>query len=480
MDTSIRSRTDATALPRLVVAGTGSGVGKTTVATGLMAALADRGLRVQAFKVGPDFIDPSYHRLATGRPAVNLDVYFHGRDGVRRLLRRYGEGRDAAVIEGVMGLFDGQEPTSLAASTAEVAQVTESPVLLVLDAWGLAASAAAVVHGFASLVPDVHVAGVVLNRVGSPRHADLVRAALAAHGLPPVLGHLPADPALGRAERHLGLVPVAELADAAEHLERLRRAVAEGIDVEAVLARMRAAPPVPPTPGEDDRTVGARRAARAARAVRATVAYAWDEAFHFYYETSLDALRRLGAKLVPVSPLRDSRLPPEADGLYLGGGFPEVYATRLAENRAFLAALRTFTGPILAECGGLMLLARALTDGAGGRHEMAGRIPAEVAMGDGGFGYGEGELLVDTVLGPAGTRLRGHEFHRSVVVAGRPGALRIRRPGRPAIVDGFAEPLLLATYLHVDLAAHPEACRHFLALAAGDRRPGTGPARGES
>jgi cobyrinic acid a,c-diamide synthase len=368
---------------------------------------------------------------------------------------------DVGVIEGVMGLFDGKTPgSSLFGSSAEMARWTKTPVLLVVNAAGVANSAAAIVKGFATLARGVRIAGVLFNRVGSDRHYRLLSDALAAYRLPPAVGYLPRAAEIERPSRHLGLVPSMQQGDMAEYLGRLAGLVEQTVDLDAVLALARSAEPL-----------AAHKVLPAARSLPSvTVAYAYDAAFHFYYAAGLRTLERLGARLVPFSPLQDKTLPQGSQVLLLGGGFPELYAQELAANTPLLSEVRGFAGPVYAECGGMMYLSRSLTDQSGTRFLMVGRVPADVEMQDRlqALGYGEARLLVPSILGPAGAVLRGHEFHWSRLTGGTPFALEIRKNGRPTTVDGFAEGNLLASYFHVDFAAHPKAARAL--LAAGVRR----------
>jgi cobyrinic acid a,c-diamide synthase len=347
---------------RLVVAGTHSGAGKTTVATGLVAALRRTGHRPRAAKVGPDFIDPGYHALASGFPPRNLDAWLCGPDAVPSLAARAAAGGDVLVIEGVMGLFDGASDGSVS-STADVARLLDAPVLLVVDASALSDSVAALVHGYATYQPDLRLAGVILNQVGSAGHETLLREALA--GSPtPVVGALPRDDAFRWRDRHLGLIPVAEQpGQVGAALDRLADAIAVHVDLAAVMAVAESAPrrstsPVPlPPPGPPIR-----------------VAVAAGAAFTFTYTDTLDALVAAGAEIVPFDPLSAERLPAAIDGLLIGGGFPEVHGTQLAANVPLLADLRDQVAhglPAWAECGGLLLLARTL-DGC----PLAGVLPA--------------------------------------------------------------------------------------------------------
>ena len=438
--------------PRLVVAGTSSGVGKTTVATGLMSALAGRGLVVGAAKVGPDFIDPGYHALAVGRPSRNLDAWMCGPEAVPALAGRAAAGADVLVVEGVIGLFDGSaDPAGPAASTAQVAGLLGAPVVLVVDAAAVGASVAAMAHGFATFDPATPLAGVILNRVGSDSHEALLRSALEPTGVP-VLGALRRSPEYAWRDRHLGLVPVVEQPDGVRRsIAALAAAVVRDCDVDATLALARSAPAL---------QVDDPPAARAQG--HAVVAVARGPAFSFTYPDNLEALAEAGAELVPFDPLVDDRLPEGVAGLYAGGGFPEVFAAGLAANRPLLDDVGAKVGGGLttwAECGGLLWLARSL-DG----HALAGVVAAEGRMTDRlTLGYRRATVRAASPLGPAGVALRGHEFHYSVLDppgdaldwSGRAGGGRC----------GFAGPNLLASYIHVHLGADPSPAERFVAAA---------------
>jgi cobyrinic acid a,c-diamide synthase len=445
------------------VAGTSSGVGKTTFATGLMAALRRRGVAVASAKVGPDFIDPGYHSLATGRPGRNLDAWLCGAGTVGPLAARAAAGADVLVVEGVMGLFDGAAgehgPAPLA-STAQVAALLDAPVVLVVDASAMSGSVAALVHGFATFSPAVRVAGVVLNRVGGDSHQNMLRAALAPLGVP-VLGVLRRDDALSWRDRHLGLVPVVEApAAVGGALERLAGAVAMGCDLDRLLRLAASSPTVSVAPPPEARRSGSAR-----------VAVLGGRAFAFTYPDNLELLQQAGAELVPVDPEADRRLPPGVTALYAGGGFPEVFAAGLAANRPLLDDVRRRVGAGMvtwAECGGLLWLSRSL-DG----HPMAGALAVDGRMTPRlTLGYRRARTTVDTPLGRASTALRGHEFHYSAV---EPGGAALRWHGRDGEGGGgFASPTLLASYLHVHLASDPRLAERFVAAAeraAGRRAP---------
>jgi cobyrinic acid a,c-diamide synthase len=439
-----------------VVAGTASGVGKTTVATGLMAALRRRGLTVASAKVGPDFIDPGYHALATGRPARNLDAWLCGAQAMGPLAARAGEDADILVVEGVMGLFDGAADTTAAtASTAEMAALLDAPVVLVVDAAGLSGSVAAVVHGFRSWDLTVEVAGVVLNRVAGDSHEAMLRAALAPVGVP-VLGVVRRDPRLRWRDRHLGLVPVVEDEPGVRRsLDALADVVDHDCDLDAVVALARSAP-----------SVTVADVPRARPSGRARVAVVGGRGFSFTYPDNLELLAEAGAELVPLDPETDRRLPEHIDAVYAGGGFPEVYATTLAANRPLLddvargvaAGLTTW-----AECGGLLWLARSM-DG----HAMAGAIDADAHMTERlTLGYRRAVSAVDTPLAPAHTELRGHEFHYSVIDPPGDALAWEGRHGRGRA--GFASSRLLASFLHLHLGSRPEQAERFVALASGNQ-----------
>jgi cobyrinic acid a,c-diamide synthase len=435
----------------VVVAGTHSGVGKTTVATGLMRALAARGLRVASAKVGPDFIDPSYHRVATGRPGRSLDAWLSGEELLPSLAAAGAEGTDVLVVEGVMGMFDGSAEPGCDGSTAAVARLLDAPVLLVVDASAMSGSVAAVVHGFCTFDPSARVAGVVLNRVGGDGHAALLREALAPLGVP-VVGAVYEDAALAWRERHLGLVPVVESPlEVAAAVERLGAVIERACDVDAVIALARAAP---------RRSVLAPPAARFAGLAR--VALASGPAFSFTYPENLQLLAGAGAELVPFDPLADPALPEGCSALYAGGGFPEVFAASLGANAPLHADVRAQLDRgmlVWGECGGLLWLCRSL-DGA----RMVGAVAADARMTDRlTIGYRTAVTQVPSPFGPPGTVLRGHEFHRSTV---SPTGAALTLEGRFGRGEGgFASPRLFASYLHQHLAASPELASRFVALA---------------
>ncbi|MFH8564223.1 cobyrinate a,c-diamide synthase [Streptomyces sp. NPDC017988] len=442
---------------RLVIAAPSSGSGKTTVATGLMAAFTAAGLAVSPHKVGPDYIDPGYHALATGRPGRNLDAYLCGPDLIAPLFAHGSAGCDLAVVEGVMGMYDGAAGQGELASTAHVAKLLRAPVVLVVDASSQSRSVAALVHGFASWDPQVRVAGVILNKVGSDRHETLLREALEESGVP-VLGALRRVRQVRAPSRHLGLVPVAERqAEAVESIAALASQVREGCDLEALLALARSAPSLPG--GAWDPGAVPASASVAGRPPR--VAVAGGAAFTFSYAEHTELLTAAGAEVVPFDPLHDERLPEGTAGLVIGGGFPEVYAPELSANeplREAVAALARSGAPVAAECAGLLYLAREL-DG----KPMCGVLDAEARMSERlTLGYREAVAVSDGVLAAAGTRTRGHEFHRTVVEpgAGPAPAWGLHAPERR--VEGFVQGNVHASYLHTHWAARPDVARRFV------------------
>lgn len=426
-----------------------------------MAALRARGMKVAGAKVGPDFIDPGYHALATGRPGRNLDAWMSGAELIGPLAARAGAGAEVLVVEGVMGLFDGAAEDG-SASTAHVARLLDAPVLLVVDAASMSASVAAMVHGYATFDPAVRVAGVVLNRVGSDGHEVLLREALAPLGLP-VLGALRRDEAWAWRDRHLGLVPVAEHPEqVARSLAGLAAAIERSVDLDAVLGLARSAPPLVvgplPSPEPAGPLSGGGRSEGAAR-----IAVAGGPAFSFVYADNLEALEAAGAELLAFDPMRDRSLPEGATGLYAGGGFPEVFAAALAENGPLLDDVRRAAAAglaIWAECGGLLWLSRSL-DGA----RLAGVVAADAVMTDRlTLGYRRAVAVSDNPVLAPGQEVRGHEFHYSTIEpAGDAIDLRGRfGQGRA----GFATPTLLATYLHLHLAATPAVAHRFVHAAS--------------
>jgi cobyrinic acid a,c-diamide synthase len=444
-------------VPRVVVAAPRSGEGKTTVALGLMAALRRRGLGVQGYKVGPDYLDTGYQRYAAGPAGRNLDLFMMGDAAVVSALA--GGDADVAVVEGVMGLFDGHRDGVTPTSTAEVAKRIGAPVVLVVDASRLAASAGAIALGFATFDPDVRVAGVILNRWNPRRSRDAVEAAMARAGVE-VLGYLPVAADLKLPSRHLGLVVADELSAEVEAvMDRLGAHVEEHVDVDRVLELAGQAPVLEaPAAQAPPSRVESSPAARCPR-----IAVAWDDAFAFYYADNLALLRAHGAELEFFSPLEAVELP-GCDGLYLGGGYPELHAGGLSANvrlRRELHAALAAGLPAYAECGGLLYLCDSLTDLEGRRWPLVGAVPGHARMHERlqGMGYREARLQCDSLLGPAGTVVRGHEFHYSSCELDHARHAAYSIDGAP---EGYAAGDLFASYVHLHFAGYPALLEHWL------------------
>jgi len=446
-------------VPTLVVGAAHSGAGKTVVTLALIAALRRRGLRVQPFKVGPDYLDPSLLSWAAGRPCRNLDGWMVPAPHLLELFHRACRGADLALVEGVMGLFDGRTgapPNEDGASTAAVARLLDAPVLLVLDVQRTSRTAGAVAMGLARADPGLHLAGAVLNRVAGERHLAACAEGLVAAGVP-CLGHLDREAELALPERYLGLVSAAEAAPG----RRLRRALARaaaGLDLGPIVAAARPAAAPPPGPGLFP--------ARSLPA-RTRIAVAMDRAFHFYYRDSLDLLEAWGAELVPFSPLESPDLPP-AGGVLLGGGYPELFAAELSANLALRRALRRAARRgtlVYAECGGAMYASAGIEDADGRRHPMLGLWPVRVSLRRPGLTVGYRRVRGRRPSFLAGLELPGHEFHRSRV-RGRPASPAwtvLDQDGRP---EGHAAGRVVASYIHLHLGARPGLARAFVDACA--------------
>ncbi|MCI0438747.1 MAG: cobyrinate a,c-diamide synthase [Chloroflexi bacterium] len=444
----------------IVIGGTTSGVGKTTVSVGLTVAFARRGLKVQTFKVGPDYIDPSHLSAASGSPCRNLDTWLLPKEAVVELFRRAASRADVAVIEGVMGLFDGHSPDDDIGSTAEVAKLLDAPVVLVADASKVARSIAATVLGFKTFDPSLEIAGVVLNGVSGEGHLRFLKGPVEQAARVPIFGYLPKRDELKMPERHLGLIPTSEMGIPREFLDRLASAIEQTVDLDAILRRARDAR----KPSADGTLLFPQEAVTK----KVPVAIAQDRAFSFYYEDGLDLLRAWGAALVPFSPLADERLPDGIAGVYIGGGFPEIFARELSDNAPMKASLKQAAErgmPIYAECGGLMCLGESLTDFEGRRHTMAGLIPASSLMTRNhlSIGYRTVEALSDGPLLKRGESARGHEFHWSTLDAAPSdgcAAYSVREQGgRP---EGFRRGSVLASYIHLHMGSRPDLAPNFV------------------
>ncbi|ADL07089.1 cobyrinate a,c-diamide synthase [Thermosediminibacter oceani] len=442
----------------IMIAGTHSGSGKTTVSLGLMGAMAKRH-KVIPFKVGPDYIDTAYHRFACGNHSYNLDAFLLGEERLKALYAEKAECGELAIAEGVMGFFDGMDSTGFG-SSAHVAGLLSLPVILVVDASGMARSVSAMVKGFRDFDPGVRIAGVILNRVGGERHYALLKECIERDTGIPAVGFLPEDPEIALPERHLGLVPVWEMEGLKGKFERLFYHIERCVDLEKIWN-------ISADAGRVAFTLPQEEPVLAGEKVR--IALALDEAFNFYYRGGLELFENFGAELVPFSPLKDSALPEGASGIYIGGGFPEIFAGELSRNRPMLEAVKkaVLAGmPVYAECGGLMYLSRAIVDKEGRSFPMVEAFDMEAIMTGRlrRFGYARATVLKDNVLAERGTVLCGHEFHHSEVVGVvEDTSYLVEKPGgRGRWRCGFVRNNCLATYLHIDFYAYPELVRNFL------------------
>ncbi len=448
--------------PRILLAGDRSSSGKTTIVAGLLSALRSRGLQVQSFKVAMDYIDPSYHTWITGRACRNLDGYLMPENAVREIYSHASEGADVSVIEGVRGLYEGYDGDL--GSTAQIAKLLKVPVVFVVDARSITRSAAALVKGYMDFDPEVQIRGVILNKVGSERHASKARSEIERYAGVEVVGVIPRNDSMHLAMRHLGLVPVLEGKTRhegfEERLNRIREIVEEGLDIDRILEMAGEAEPLP------EQETDLYKKSDLGEGVR--IGLALDEAFNFYYRDNLEQMELSGAEVVPFSPVHDSALP-EVDGIYIGGGYPELYARDLSENQTMLNSLQRAHDrdvPIYAECGGLMYLARE-REWDGERHEMSGLVPGKTRRGNiRVVSYVHGRLAETCVLGPAGSKIMGHEFHHSEMVMDEDVkyAVRLERgTGIRGGWDGVVEGNMVASYAHIHSASYRGFPAEFIA-----------------
>ncbi len=442
----------------LVVAGTNSGCGKTTVSLGLMALFRRKGWIVAPFKVGPDYIDPGHHNRASGRASRNLDGWMLDKDYNRVCFENGVSGCDVAVVEGVMGLFDGFDGRSESGSTAQMAKWLDLPVVLVVNAKSMARSAAALVKGFEQFDPDLRFAGVIFNNVGSERHLSYLTEALEDHVGMPCLGGIPRTEGLAMPERHLGLVTDDEHGLTPERLDVLADVMERHIDLHRLFDA--SGPGVVPSKHRTSRdTIGSVR-----------IGVARDQAFCFYYPDNLDLLEGSGAELVFFSPLSDTELPDNLDGIYLGGGYPELFAERLSENRPLLAGIKAASErgmPIYGECGGFMALCRDIVDFDGNVWPMTGCFPFTARMLPKlrSLGYREVTFKEDTVIGKKGRVTRGHEFHYSAIDENPDvhTAYRVTpRNGESSVPEGYTVNRTLGSYIHLHFGSRPETASDFV------------------
>ncbi len=452
--------------PRIVIAGAHSGVGKTTVSTALCRSLHRRGLRVQTFKVGPDFLDPTYLSIASEKPCYNLDGWMCGKEYTLELFTRKSVNADISLIEGVMGLFDGASPDTSEGSTAEIARWLGAPVLLIVDAHGMSRSIAPLVKGYSEFDSRVKIAGVIANNSGSERHGIWMREALSSSSLPPLVGAVPRGAFRELPGRHLGLVTADADILSIKTLDALADTLEKFVSVDAILDWAKNAA---------DLNVESAVVEPAISRSAVRLGIARDKAFHFYYEDNLEALESHGCELVPFSPNEDKEIPDDLHGLYIGGGYPEEHVEALSRNVSMLESVRKFAGsgrPVYAECGGMMYLCEGLEIPDGKRYPMAGLLPAWCRMLDRRktLGYVEVTLAENSLWGVRGDKFRGHEFHYSELI-GDPGndtgwkkvyeMKHLRASG--VIPEGYQRGNILASYAHLHLASRPEAVKRFIA-----------------
>ncbi len=437
-----------THVPAFIVAGTSSGSGKTTIALGLMAAYKARGLRVQPYKCGPDFIDPGLHKLITGTVSRNLDLWMSGEEFTRSCFNKYLQDADIAIIEGVMGMFDGGQ-----SSSASLAGALGVKTILVLDVRSTAESAAAMLKGFEALDPSLAPKGVILNRIGSERHLQLVSDAIKAHCSSEILGYLPRTLEFSIPSRHLGLLTGDEAPLSSEAIHILTKSVSKHINLDRILEICTIAPPpLPPA------SPGKKNICR--------IAVARDRAFCFYYEDNLDLLRAKGAELVFFSPLIDSELPENVDAVYLGGGYPELYAKDLSANQSMIEAIMNWVtndGLVYAECGGFMYLTEGIIDTADTFHPMAAVFPVKSRMQKSRTSLGYRQIITRdrSCFGPAGTTLRGHEFHYSTIDTMPNHVKRIYQVNN-GTREGYCHKNVLGGYMHLHFGYCPQMAMQFI------------------
>lgn len=444
-----------------VIAGTQSGVGKTSITVGLLAVLREKGLQPQPFKVGPDFIDPSLHTFVAGRASRNLDSWLLSEKAITEIYIHASEGSGISVVEGVMGLFDGADGITEKGSTASIAKLLGLPVILIIDASAISRSAAAIALGFDHFDRDLKIAGVILNRTGGKLHQQWLTTAIEKATRIPVLGCIPFDAALNIPERHLGLIPAAENSISNAYLKRLRNQIAASIDWKRLL--------IIGQKQSKNLNLHSELKLFANRKIRARVPIAIprDKSLNFYYEDNLTLLESFGADLVFFKPADGESIPPNAQGIYMGGGFPELYATELSRNRKFLSDLKRFHDrqiPIYAECGGLMCLAESIVDFERQEMPMAGVVKAKAVMQQKlAIGYVQVTNTGHNLFGPAGTRFPGHVFHNSVLKERKRlnKTYQVNLSGTK-FQDGIADKSLLASYVHVHFASNPKLPKRFV------------------
>jgi cobyrinic acid a,c-diamide synthase len=462
-------------IPRIILAGDRSSAGKTTISVGIMALLKEKGRIVQPYKVGLDYIDPSYHSMITGKQGENLDGYLMSNKAVTESFVHSAEGADIAVIEGVRGLYEGLESLSDVGSTAQIAKILKAPVILIVDAQSITRSTAAIVKGYKDFDRNVNLRGVILNKIGSERHAEKARMAIEKYTKVEVLGAIPRTNAMKLTMRHLGLIPAREGASRVDgfgaKLERIEQTISENLNIDRIAEIAAEAPPIRNfKPGIFVRGADAG----------VKIGVAMDESFNFYYKDNLDLLELKGAELVYFSPVHDREIP-EVDGLIIGGGYPEIFAAELAANESMRQSVKEASAkgmPIYAECGGLMYLMRSLETEDERRHDMAGVFEGTAAMKHvRTIGYVAGRFSRDTPIGQEDAMFKGHEFHHSLITDLSPDArfaYRLDRgTGISSGMDGLIKDNTLAAYTHLHAASYLTFAGKFVESCAVYKEKGT-------
>jgi cobyrinic acid a,c-diamide synthase len=448
-------------IPRVVIAAPHSGAGKTTVAVGLMNAFTGKGLRVQPFKVGPDFIDPTYHTRATGIHSRNLDTWLTSPEAVRNIFLTSTRNCDLAITEGVMGLFDGASGSGDAASTAEISRILDAPIILVVDVSRTAGSSAALVHGFKTFDQTLKIKGVILNHVKSQKHLDMTKQAIENGAGVPVVGALPDSPKIVMPSRHLGLIPTPERDGLEDFLAELRAFISQHVNLDQFLEIARAADELEPEVMEASKPVN----------VRTRIGVAYDEAFNFYYYDNIERLRTSGAEVVLFSPIHDATLPSNIGGIFFGGGFPEAYSEKLETNQRMRESVNKAVEdemPVYAECGGLMYLVQSTEDLEKRPHRMVGVLGGKAVMTGKleSLNYSVANVVRKNLLTDVGLILRGHEFHYSRiedVPADTEFAYEVKLgKGISEKCDGWLQHNTLASYLHIHFAYDPRITENFV------------------
>jgi len=453
--------------PRVIIAGTHSGCGKTTITMGIIKALSRHNFTVSPYKTGPDYIDPGFHSLAAGRKCRNLDSMMLERDVVLELFEREAVFADISVIEGVMGLFDGAGGMDERGSASHLSKLTDTPVILVIDARAMAQSAGAIALGFNTFDPELNLAGFIVNRVGSERHFEMVKTAIEDSTGLPVFGFMPKDNELSIPERHLGLIPSWEKDRTSDIISKIADAVEKNIDINSIISLAKDVSSLPVYEKSIFLPSGFKK-----EASRVIIAVAWDSAFCFYYDDNIDMLKYYGAEIVYFSPLKDEALPENISALYFGGGYPELFAEDLSKNENLINEIRHYAGegmPILAECGGFMYLCTELTDMKGDIYSMTGIFPGRTVMDKKlrSLGYCESTNLKDNFLGKKGSLIRGHMFHWAYldnVPEFEKSAFSIKK-GDKIIDGGFYRYNTLGSWVHFHFGSNPHAAENFVSSA---------------